>query len=238
MERRADAAALPVAQHVPVRHAAAHRLGPHPRPVLPQRPAAQAAEPAAARPGLPGHPLAPGRRRRATRREPLRRLLAGAPGQRRGRRHPAAVHERSGPGRWSFAGAGTLPRLLGAVGLRPGRRRALERARAHRHHRFRRLRTGLSDPSQRSRPGPPVADRGARPAGVRSVHEHRAGSTAHPAEPHRGPRPDRRHRDRCPGRPGRHDRLGLPAALRQLVHVRLAARHRGPRTLDPAPRRR
>ena len=38
------------------------------------------------------------------------------PGQRRGRRDPAAVHERSGPRRWSLAGAGTLPRLVGARG--------------------------------------------------------------------------------------------------------------------------
>ena len=76
VERRADAQALPRAQPVPAGRPAAHRLGADARPVVPQRPGAQAPQPRAARRRVPRHALAArsattgSTTRRSTRRSP------------------------------------------------------------------------------------------------------------------------------------------------------------------------
>ena len=55
-------------EHVPLRRPAPHGLGPHPGPLVPQRPGAQAPQPGTARRGVPEHALAALRRQRAARR--------------------------------------------------------------------------------------------------------------------------------------------------------------------------
>ena len=61
------------------------------RPVVPQRTCAQGGEPPAHRERVPRHPLAPGRRRRAARRGPLRQVRRRAPRTRRRGRHPPTL---------------------------------------------------------------------------------------------------------------------------------------------------
>ena len=54
--------------------------------------------------GVPRREVAADRRRRPARRRPLRRVHRRAPGERRGRRHPAAVERRGGARRWPLEG--------------------------------------------------------------------------------------------------------------------------------------
>ena len=104
VERRADAHPIPLAQPLPRRSAAAHRLGPHARPVVPQRPRAQGAEPPPAGRRVPRSALAAHRRRRAARRGAVRALRRRAP--RPGRRggDPSTVDRRGGARRRAHEG--------------------------------------------------------------------------------------------------------------------------------------
>ena len=109
VERRADADPVPVPAPLPGRPAAAHRLGADGRPLVPQRPGAQAGHPGPAGHRVPRRPVAADRRRRPARPGDLPGVRAAHPENVAG-----VAIRRLSPTQSVLAGSLPVPNLGGA----------------------------------------------------------------------------------------------------------------------------